>query len=410
MTLRLLLDLDDTLLNSNIEALIPVYFQKLTGHLAGQLSPEQLLTELVRGTRTMYASTNPLKTLEQVFSDAFYPPLGVTREELSNTIEDFYDNIFPTLQPLTSPRPDALAFLDWAFPKFDVSVATDPLFPRKAILHRLRWADLDPTQTPFSLISDFETFHFAKISASYYPEFLLRLGWDAEPVLMVGDSLERDIFPAQRAGLPVFWLHPAEESIPLEAANIPQGSFDNLRVFIENTDHANLVPNFSSPEALLIALPASLSALHTLTLKTPAPAWTARPALGEWSLTEILCHLRDVEREVNLPRFQAALKDENAFIIGQETDSWAEKRAYNQQDGLQAFNNYANARLKLLALLKTFKPEDWQRKIRHTIFGPTSLRELATFLLEHDQAHVRQAWGSVSSFVPPPSVPPPSGG
>jgi FMN phosphatase YigB (HAD superfamily) len=393
MTLRLLLDLDDTLLNSNIEALIPVYFQKLTGHLAGQLPPEHLLTELVRGTRTMYASTNPLKTLEQVFSEVFYPPLGTTREALAVSIEDFYDNIFPSLQPLTSPRPDALDFLAWAFGQdLDISVATDPLFPRKAILHRLRWADLDPEHTPFSLISDFETFHFAKISASYYPEFLLRLGWDSEPVLMVGDSLERDIFPAQRAGLPVFWLRPTDESIPPETVNIPQGSFDDLRAFLESVDHASLVPNFSSPEALLIALPASLSALHTLTLQTPTAAWAVRPASGEWSLTEILCHLRDVEREVNLPRFQAALKDENAFIIGQETDSWAEKRAYNQQDGLQAFSDYASARLELLALLKTFKPEDWQRKVRHTIFGPTSLRELATFLLEHDQAHVRQAW------------------
>lgn len=398
MTLRLLLDLDDTLLNSNIEALIPVYFQKLTGHLAGQLPPEQLLTELVRGTRTMYASTNPLKTLEQVFSEAFYPPLGATREALAATLEDFYDNIFPGLQPLTSPRPDALTFLEWAFPKFDVSVATDPLFPRKAILHRLRWADLDPDRTPFSLISDFETFHFAKISASYYPEFLLRLGWDSEPVLMVGDSLERDIFPAQRAGLPVFWLRPADESIPPQAANIPQGSFDDLRAFLESIDHASLIPNFSSPESLLIALPASLSALHALTMQTPASAWARRPQPGEWSLTEILCHLRDVEREVNLPRFQAALKDENAFIIGQETDSWAEKRAYNQQDGLQAFNDYASARLELLALLKTFKPEDWDRKVRHTIFGPTSLRELATFLLEHDQAHVRQAWQTVGTI------------
>jgi FMN phosphatase YigB (HAD superfamily) len=396
MTLRLLLDLDDTLLNSNIEALIPVYFQKLTGHLNGRFPPDQLLTELVRGTRTMYASADPLKTLEQVFSEAFYPPLGATREALAETIDDFYDNIFPTLQPLTSPRPDALDFLGWAFGQgFDVSVATDPLFPRKAILHRLRWADLDPEHTPFSLISDFETFHFAKISACYYPEFLLRLGWNSEPVLMVGDSLERDIFPAQRAGLPVFWLRPAGEPGTSETESFPQGSYADLRAFLESVDHATLLPNFSCPQALLIALPASLSALHTLTLQTPSPAWSQRSQPGEWSLTEILCHLRDVEREVNLPRFRAALQDENAFIVGQETDSWAEQRTYIEQDGAQAFNDYASARLELLALLKTFTPEQWERKVRHTIFGPTSLRELAGFMLEHDQSHVRQAWQAV---------------
>jgi len=141
-----------------------------------------------------------------------------------------------------------------------------------------------------------------------------------------------------------------------------------------------------------VALPASVAVLHTLALNAPVAYWTSRPAPGEWSLTEILCHLRDVEREVNLPRFQAALKDENAFIVGQETDSWAKERDYIKQDGLQAFQDYASARLELLDLLKTLTPEQWQRKVRHTIFGPTSLRELAGFMLEHDQAHVRQAW------------------
>jgi FMN phosphatase YigB (HAD superfamily) len=391
MTIRLLLDLDDTLLNSNIDALIPVYFQKLTAHLAGQLAPEQLLTQLVRGTRTMYASTDPLKTLEQVFSEAFYPALGVSREALAARIDDFYDHVFPELQPLTSPRADAQEFVAWAFGQgFDLSVATDPLFPRKAILHRLRWADLPPERTPFSLISDFETFHFAKVSQSYYPEFLLRLGWEAEPVLMVGDSLERDIVPAQRAGLPVFWLRAEGQAAP-EAADIPQGTFADLRHWLETRQPASLLPDFSTPEAILIALPASLAALHTLTMQVPVEKWTQRPANGEWALTEILCHLRDVEREVNLPRFRAALKDENAFVVGQETDVWAEQRGYLSQDGLQAFADYAAARLELLELLKSLTPEQWQRKVRHTIFGPTSLRELAAFMLEHDQSHVRQA-------------------
>lgn len=392
MTLRLLLDLDDTLLNSNIEALIPVYFQKLTAHLSDQLPQERLLMELVRGTRTMYASADPLKTLEQVFSDTFYPPLGATREALAAQIDDFYERIFPELQPLTSPRADAQEFVAWAFAQgFDVSVATDPLFPRKAILHRLRWADLAPEWTPFSLVSDFETFHFAKVSQSYYPEFLLRLGWAAEPVVMIGDSLERDIFPARQAGLPAFWLRAEGQSAP-EAEGIPQGTFADLRRWLETVDPASLLPDFSAPQALLAALPASVAVLHTLTLNAPAASWTSRPAPGEWALTEILCHLRDVEREVNLPRFQAALKDENAFIVGQETDSWAKERDYIKQDGLQAFQDYASARLELLALLKTLTPEQWQRKVRHTIFGPTSLRELAGFMLEHDQAHVRQAW------------------
>ena len=36
--------------------------------------------------------------------------------------------------------------------------------------------------------------------------------------------------------------------------------------------------------------------------------WSRRPAEGEWSLTEIACHLRDVEREVHQARFSAYSK------------------------------------------------------------------------------------------------------
>ena len=391
MTLHLLLDLDDTLLNSNIEALIPVYFQKLVGHLNGSVVPEQAFRELIVGIRAMYASQNPLRTLEQLFNDGFYPSLGVTREALSPVIEDFYDNIFPTLQHLTSPRPDAIAFVEWAFSRgWKVSVATDPLFPRKAILHRLRWAELPLEKYPFRLVSDFETFHFAKTSNSFYPEFLLRLGWEGEPVVMVGDSLDRDIFPAQKAGLPVFWLHSIEQT-DSRAVGIPQGTFDDLRRWLETVEFSALVPHFSSVESMQISLLAGPAVLHTLTTRIPDANWAVRPVSDEWALTEILCHLRDVEREVNLPRFQVALKNENAFITGQDTDPWAEERGYILQDGQQAFLDYVSAREDLLSLFESLSPADWERKVRHTIFGPTTLRELAGFMTGHDQTHVRQA-------------------
>ena len=35
-------------------------------------------------------------------------------------------------------------------------MATNPIFPRRAILHRLSWAGLDPQQVPFALVTDYE--------------------------------------------------------------------------------------------------------------------------------------------------------------------------------------------------------------------------------------------------------------
>ncbi|NCP86352.1 HAD hydrolase-like protein [bacterium] len=386
MTFTLLLDLDDTLLDSNIEAFISAYFQKLAAHLAGRIPPEKLLTELAASTRRMYASVRLDQTLEQVFSARFYPPLGLTQPDLAADLDDFYDNVFPSLQPLTRPRPDAVALVEWAFAQgWRIAIATDPLFPRKAILHRLRWAGLPPEKYPFALISDFQTFHFAKASVAYYAEFLNALGWENDPVLMVGDSLERDILPARKAGLPVFWLAPAD------GASAPGGSLADLRHYFQTVDLNSLKVDFSAPEALIPLLMGNAAALHSLSRQLDSAQWAERPASGEWALTEIFCHLRDVELEVNLPRIAAVLREENAFIAGQVTDPWAEERDYLHQDGAAALDAYLAARLRLLETLRALTPAQWERSARHTIFGPTHLRELVAFFAEHDRVHVQQA-------------------
>ncbi len=398
-TFYLLFDLDDTLLDSNIEALVPVYFQKLAAHLADVVPPDQMLQELMRSTMAMYRSTRPDQTLEEVFSEQFYPPLGTTRQAVADRIEQFYDEIFPTLQPLTRPRPEAVSLVEWAFSRgWSISVATDPLFPRKAILHRLRWANLAPEAYPFRLISDFQTFHFAKASVSYFGEFLGHLGWDGEsPLLMVGDSIERDVIPARQAGIPVFWLK-ANGQVSPEAEGIPQGTISDLRTFLETTDISALKANLSSPASLIAALHAAPALIHHLTRITPPQKWSLRPAPGEWAFNEILCHLRDVDTEVNLPRVEAVLNRENPVITGQNTDPWAEQRRYHEQDSQTAFQEFVAARARLVEKLKTLSPQEWERPARHTIFGPTHLRELVGFMVEHDRAHFRQARESVSAI------------
>lgn len=396
MTFTLLLDLDDTLLDSNIDALIPVYFQKLAAYMSDLVPANKFIAELARGTQVMYASTRSDQTLEQVFGENFYPALGLPQADLAARIDQFYDEIFPTLQPLTKPRPAAVALVEWAFAQgWQVAVATDPLFPRKAILHRLRWAGLPPEKYPFTLISDFQTFHFAKFSVAYFPEFLGYLGWTDEPLLMVGDSLERDIYPARQAGLPAFWLADGTPPPP----GVPSGSLDDLRRYLELVDLASLKVDYSSPSALTAFLQATPALIHHLSRQLPAESWTERPASGEWSFLEILCHLRDVDAEVNLTRLETVLGTEKAFIVGQMTDQWAEERQYQQQNGESALRAYFTARARLVEKLKTLTPADWERSARHSIFGPTTLRELVSFMVDHDRLHIQQTQAAAQATL-----------
>jgi FMN phosphatase YigB (HAD superfamily) len=398
MSITLLLDLDDTLLNTNMDAFIPAYFQALSGALADKVAPELMLSALMDGTKAMLANKDPALTLRQVFDSRFFPKLNMDRTALQGRIDQFYDEVFPKLGSLTTPIPEAVSLVDWAFEQgHRVVIATNPLFPLKAIQHRLRWAGLPPEKYPFALVTSYEIMHFTKETVAYYPEVLAQLGWPDDPAVMVGDDFEREVKPTRAAGLPVFWVRkPGEDSA--EMSGVPQGPLEDFRAWLESADLDALKISIESSDALLANLRSTPAALSTLTLSLPRETWTQPPAPGEWCLTEIFCHLRDVERDVNLPRLRKVLAEENPFLVGEVTDAWVKERQYAIQDCYQALSDFTAARKDMLGLLEGLGAE-WSRPARHSIFGPTSLHELVGIVAGHDRVHVQQVWKTLPKNI-----------
>ena len=161
MSLTLLLDLDDTLLDTNVSVFTPAYLQALVKHFDGRAAPDVIFRALATGTGLMNQTSDPSHTLKEVFDASFFPDLGVSREEMEEVIEDFYETVFPTLAVHTRQRVDAAPFVAWAISQgYRVAIATDPLLPRQATWHRVRWAGIDPGTV--ELISTYEHFHFSK--------------------------------------------------------------------------------------------------------------------------------------------------------------------------------------------------------------------------------------------------------
>jgi FMN phosphatase YigB (HAD superfamily) len=405
MPITLLLDLDDTLLETNMDVFIPAYFQALSAAMAGKIAPEVMIPVLTSSTRTMMANMDPALTLREVFDSVFFPRLGVDRLAIQAELDRFYDESFPDLGVLTRPIPEAVRLVDWAFAQgHRVVIATDPLFPLKAIQHRLRWAGLAPEKYPFALVTSYETFHYTKASVAYYPEILAQLGWPDDPVVMVGDDIEREVIPTQAAGFPVFWVRktggeaadPGGVTLGNPDSRLAEGTLGSFRGWLEQIDPATLKISFKTPKALLAGLRSTPAGIATLVGALPRDKWQFRPEPAEWCLTEILCHLRDVEREVNLPRLRRLLVENNPFLAGEETDRWVEERHSIDQDGSSALADFTAARKETIALLDGLQAE-WTRKARHAIFGPTTLQELVGFMTGHDRAHVQQIWNTIHS-------------
>ena len=132
----LLLDLDDTLIDNSMDTFIPAYFRALEAFVAGVVEPGRFIEELLKATRAMDGNDGAGPSNEEVFAAAFYPALGVPRDEMEPLLARFYSEAFPRLEPLTGQRPAATKIVEWAKGRgLQVVIATNPLFPRLSLIH-----------------------------------------------------------------------------------------------------------------------------------------------------------------------------------------------------------------------------------------------------------------------------------
>lgn len=215
MIRAILMDLDNTLLENDMERFVPTYLSALGEYLSDLFPPETLIRHLLRATDAMVANTDPDCTNLEAFSTAFFPSLGRSREELEPLFAQFYAERFPHLRRLTKPVPAARPVLEWAFARrFQVAIATNPLFPPTAIEQRLAWAGTPADEFAFDLITSYDIMHAAKPHPAYFLEIAAKLGRRPEECLMVGDDWRMDIHPALSTGMSAYWIADAGSETP----------------------------------------------------------------------------------------------------------------------------------------------------------------------------------------------------
>lgn len=123
----------------------------------------------------------------------------------------------------------------------------------------------------------------------------------------------------------------------------------------------------------------------------PRKLLTWRPAPGKWSIHEIVCHMRDAERDGYLYRYRRLLAEDNPTFPDVDGDKLALERQYGRMNLREAVWDWRAARKEVLALLKKIRPEQWQRIGTHESVGPMSLEIiLKRQALGNDEAHLGQ--------------------
>lgn len=119
-------------------------------------------------------------------------------------------------------------------------------------------------------------------------------------------------------------------------------------------------------------------------------ALTERPAPGEWAVVEVLCHLRDLEREVFPARTALIRRNDASPIAGFDPEAWARERGYARDDPHQALEAFSAARRANLLVIKSIAAEELASTARHSEFGVLSLRALLADWAGSDLVHTAQ--------------------
>ena len=134
-----------------------------------------------------------------------------------------------------------------------------------------------------------------------------------------------------------------------------------------------------------------------------------RPGATNWSATEIICHLRDVEELFRI-RFHTILAIDDPQIltfsaepaglaawgiggrVGHplDPDRWAEERQYARSDPNQALTAFRCQRTETVALLESLTDAQWLRGGIHLRLGRLTLGDWVASLAAHDDNHLDQ--------------------
>lgn len=227
----ILFDLDGTLLPMDIKNFEKIYFEALAGYLGDLMSPKALVENIWASTNAMVESTE-YKTNEMVFMDDFKNRINGSLEVYKERFDKFYDTEFLRAKNAVYENEYMKKSVKLLKAKgYKTVIATNPLFPLKAIHHRIRWAGFEPSD--FEYITHYEKSHYCKPQTQYYEEILQDLNKSPEECMMVGNDVQEDLISG-KLGLKTYLikdhiLHRTQEEIVTDY----EGYYKDFYTFVQ---------------------------------------------------------------------------------------------------------------------------------------------------------------------------------
>jgi len=129
----------------------------------------------------------------------------------------------------------------------------------------------------------------------------------------------------------------------------------------------------------------------------PPEAMKWRPAPGEFSVHEIVCHCADSETNA-YSRIRYLLTEEKPVIVGYDPDTWAREFDYANHPLDAALAAVEAARANTAPILRRLPDAAWAKEGTHTESGRYTAADWLRIYSEHLEEHIDQIARTVEAW------------
>jgi uncharacterized damage-inducible protein DinB len=128
---------------------------------------------------------------------------------------------------------------------------------------------------------------------------------------------------------------------------------------------------------------------HILHDADPQKLHTLRDGGTGWTVTEVVCHLRDYEA-IFLERVMMMMTQNMPDLLAYDADKLALDGDYNSQDVAVVYADWVSKRQAYLDYLEDLAEEDWSRTGKHPTRGVMTIQDHLALSAWHDINHLEQ--------------------
>ena len=204
-------DLDGTLVPCDTNDFLKGYFKLLVRHVYDQrlgIDVTKIPEDIMKAVFVVMGNDGT-KTNMDLFWEAYFkiaPMDDDVKRAFMRACDKFYKTRFEEAKSLLSDKDMAIdEVMDYLDGTMLVKVlATSPIFPRSATEKRIEW--IGYRYTDFDHVTTFENCVYCKPDVRYYKALLDMFALKGEDVLMVGNDVKDDVFPALELGMDTFLI------------------------------------------------------------------------------------------------------------------------------------------------------------------------------------------------------------